>query len=61
MDELNSDRIFQMQYVEFLEALARTAEKLSLPALGSVSISMSVICVIKASAKRGSVYFRVYR
>lgn len=29
VDELESDRIFQMSYIEFLEALARVAEKLS--------------------------------
>jgi hypothetical protein len=29
IDELDSDRIFQMSFIEFLEALARIAEKLS--------------------------------
>lgn len=29
VDELNNDRIFQMQFVEFLEAVARIAEKYS--------------------------------
>ncbi len=31
VDELNSDRIFQMSVLEFMEALARVADKLSLP------------------------------
>lgn len=29
VDELNQDRIFQMSFVEFLEAVARVAEKYS--------------------------------
>lgn len=35
VDELNSDRIFQMTFVEFLEALSRCADKLALPKIGS--------------------------
>lgn len=33
-DELNSDRIYQMQFVEFLEAFARITEKVSPPPYG---------------------------
>lgn len=35
VDELTVDRIFQMTFVEFLEALSRCADKLSLPKIGS--------------------------
>lgn len=34
VDELNSDKIFQMSFIEFLEALARTAEISSIPSPG---------------------------
>lgn len=34
IDELESDRLFQMNQMEFYEALARVAEKLSLPQYG---------------------------
>lgn len=34
VDELESDRIFQMQPIEFMEALARICEKYSPPAVG---------------------------
>ena len=35
VDEINSNRTFEMSFVEFLEALARIAEKKSLPPYGS--------------------------
>ncbi len=38
VDELNSDRIFQMSVLEFMEALARVADKLSLPDYYSVKL-----------------------
>ncbi|CAD8165096.1 unnamed protein product [Paramecium pentaurelia] len=37
IDELESDRIFQMTFVEFMEAIARIAEKVSLPAAPDMS------------------------
>lgn len=39
-DELNSDRIFQMSFVEFLEAIARMAEKASKPIIGRVPLPL---------------------
>jgi NLR family CARD domain-containing protein 3 len=44
VDELSNDRIFQMTFVEFLEAFCRCADKLSLPkiaALPNVPVSMN--------------------
>ncbi|KAL4432711.1 hypothetical protein ABPG74_011532 [Tetrahymena malaccensis] len=37
VDELNNDRHFQMQFVEFLEALSRLAEKKSMVPLGEIA------------------------
>jgi nitrate reductase beta subunit len=34
VDELRSRRIYEMRYVEFIEALGRLADKASLPRLG---------------------------
>lgn len=34
MDELNSEKFFRMTFVEFLEALARIADKMSPPKIG---------------------------
>ena len=31
IDEISTDKIFMMQFIEFLEALARIAELISLP------------------------------
>jgi len=41
LDELNSDRIYQMQFFEFLEALARVAEKISAHPYGYIFASGS--------------------
>ena len=41
VDELNVDRIFQMTFVEFLEALSRCADKLSLPKIGSDPVKIT--------------------
>lgn len=43
VDELNSDRIFQMTFVEFLEALSRCADKLSLQKIGANPVIPSKI------------------
>jgi hypothetical protein len=40
LDELNSDRIFQMNFLEFLEALARIAEVCSYPSPGEDWVSL---------------------
>lgn len=43
-DELTIDRIFQMTFVEFLEALSRCAEKISLPKIGkSVKFYLKIV------------------
>ena len=42
VDELTVDRHFQMTFVEFLEALARLAEKKSMTPLGEISDEYSV-------------------
>ena len=36
VDELNDNRIFKMAFVEFLEAVGRIAEKISLQKIGTV-------------------------
>lgn len=38
VDELNSDRIFQIQFLEFLEAFARMADLYSAPAYGETDV-----------------------
>ena len=43
VDELSNDRIFQMSFVEFLEGFCRCADKLSLPKIGWMPVSMSRI------------------
>ena len=35
VDEISNDKIFMMQSIEFLEALARIAETISLPKVSS--------------------------
>ena len=39
IDELNSDRMFQMSFVEFLEALARMAEAVSLKSPSPIAVN----------------------
>jgi len=39
VDELSSDRTFQMSFVEFLEALSRCADKLSLPKIHNDTVN----------------------
>lgn len=38
IDEISNDRIFQMTFVEFLEALSRCAEKAALPKIGATDV-----------------------
>ncbi|CAD8171615.1 unnamed protein product [Paramecium pentaurelia] len=39
VDELESDRIFQMTFIEFLEAVARIADKVSMPGIDAVDLT----------------------
>ena len=41
VDELSNDRIFQMQYIEFLEAFARAADKFSAAPYGKTEVMIS--------------------
>lgn len=38
LDEIENDKAFNMNFVEFLEALVRVAEKLTIPNLFDVSV-----------------------
>jgi len=51
VDELGSDRIFQMQYIEFVEALARAADKYSAAPYGKIEVFFS-------SLRRFFMFFR---
>ena len=40
VDELETDRIFQMSFIEFLEGIARVAEKLSPIPVGAEPVQL---------------------
>lgn len=46
VDELHFDRHMKMQFVEFLEAIARAAELLSLPPQDGYIVNLPYICII---------------
>ena len=39
VDELESDRIFQMTFIEFLEAIGRIADKVSMPGIDAIDLT----------------------